>query len=161
MNGHLLLDSWLVDGHVHATMNLRGDRVNGTNILGANARSQHFLISYYEDAQEYERAFAILNRHPEALQELRAMDGGRNWMLPATVDYFTTIDLSRKLASLSHPAMRDMLEQNRRTRQQMYQQHLPPDKFKRLDKEAWTKMALFLAKKMQSDKEIPYPFDAL
>jgi hypothetical protein len=161
MNGHLLQDSWLVDGCVHATMNLRGDRVNGTNILGANARGQHFLISYYEDAQEYERAFALLNRYPEALRELRAMEGGRNWMLPATVDYFTTLDLSRKLALLTHPAMRDMLEQNRRTRQDMYSRHLPPDKFKRLDKEAWTKMSLFLAAKAGAENVIEYPFDFL
>jgi hypothetical protein len=142
-------------------MNLRGDRVNGTNILGANSRSQHFLISYYEDAQEYEHAFVILNRHPEALQELRAMEGGRNWMMPATVDYFTTLDLSRKLAAITHPAMRAMVEQNRRTRQEMYQKHLPPEKFKQLDKDAWTKMSVFLATKMHADKVIEYPFNSL
>ena len=48
---HVVNDSWFVDGVSNITHNLRGDRVNGQNLIGPRVRCRNFLISYYEDAQ--------------------------------------------------------------------------------------------------------------
>jgi hypothetical protein len=121
-------------------------------------RCQHFLISYYEDAEEYERAFVLLNKHPEMFEELQQLEPVRNVMVCSMVDYFTTLDLSRKFSLIQHPAMVEMLKANRKTRRDMYERHLPLEKFAELDKACWNKMSLHLAKLTNSKHVIQYPY---
>ncbi len=137
-------------------MNLRGDRVNGIGILGVNARTQHFLISFYEDAQEYERAFVLFTTDPECFDEFKLLEPHRNTMMCSTVDYFTTLELSRKFQLMKHPKMVEMLENNRRTRLNMYNKFYPIDSFRATDKSYWERLSKHFAKK--SGKQINYPW---
>ena len=57
LEGHVVSNSFFVDDTPAITHNLRGDRVNGDNLIGSRVRAKNFLISYFEDAQV--RAYII------------------------------------------------------------------------------------------------------
>lgn len=138
---HVCNDAYFVNNRPNITHNLHGDRVRGTLILGPHAQCRNFLISYYEDAQEYERTIVELNDHPEAFEELLSLEPSRFVCDVSMVDYMTTIVLSDKLARLSHPAVRKVMEENQERRRAMYETYLPEEKFKALDKAYWDCLA--------------------
>lgn len=157
LHGHCVQDSWFVDGKANITHNLRGDRVNGTGMLGATVRHQNFLISYYEDAQEYERCIIRLNENPDTFAELKAMDPVKNVMDVKAVDYFTTLDLSEKLSKLSDPEIQRILAENRARRKMFYDTLLTEEMFLEADYKAWMKLSQNLASRTGQDV-LPYPF---
>ncbi len=157
LHGHCVQDSWFVDGKVNITHNLRGDRVNGTGMLGATVRHQNFLISYYEDAQEYERCIIRLNQNPEAFEELKAMEPIQNVMDVKSVDYFTTLDLSEKLSKLSDPEIQKILAENRARRKMLYDTLLTEEMFLAADFKAWMKLSIAFAQRTGQDV-LQYPF---
>ena len=157
LQGHSVQDSWFVDGNVNVTHNLRGDRVNGTGMLGASVRHNNFLISYYEDAQEYERCIIRLNENPSAFAELKALSPTKNYMDIKSVDYFTTLDLSEKLASLSDPEIQAILGENRAKRRWFYQNLLTEEMFLESDCDAWGRLAREFADRTGKDV-LEYPF---
>ena len=67
MKGHMVQDSYFVDGLSNITHNLRADRVNGEGVIGPKVATSNFLISYYEDAVEYERSIGHLIESPVCL----------------------------------------------------------------------------------------------
>lgn len=157
LRGHTVVDSFFIDGKSNITHNLRGDRVNGENLIGPKVAVSNFLISYYEDAQEYERCIGRLNEAPEAFSEMLQMAPDRNYSLVSGVDYFSTLVLSDKLARCSDAGMQAILEKNRATRRSLYERFLTEEKFFALDKACWTKLAAHFAAKTQKEP-LPYPF---
>jgi hypothetical protein len=159
LEGHFCQDSWFIDGKSYMTHNLRGDRVNGTNLLGSKVKNQqNFLISYFEDAQEYERCICCLNMEPEAFAELQQMEPSNDICENvALVDYFTTITLSNKLANLSSPQIQKILEENRQVRKSLYDRYLTEEKFLEKDKAAWEKLSTAMAQRTGKPM-VAYPF---
>mmetsp|Transcript_20355 Transcript_20355/g.77926 ORF Transcript_20355/g.77926 Transcript_20355/m.77926 type:complete len:540 (+) Transcript_20355:75-1694(+) len=157
MRGHTVVDSFFIDGETHVTHNLRGDRVNGENLIGPNVAVSNFLISYYEDAQEYERCIGRLNEAPAAFEEMLAMAPQKNYGLVSGVDYFSTLVLSDKLARSSDAGMQAILEQNRATRRALYEKFLPEEQFFAVDAACWNKLAAHFAEKT-GKPALPYPF---
>ena len=157
LKGHTVQDSWFVDGYANVTHNLRGDKVNGKGLLGCNVRCQNFLISYYEDAQEYERCIVRLNESRDSLVALQEMEPSRSIGDVSAVDYFTTLELSAKLADHEDGGIQRIMEENRAKRRALYEKLLPHDAFLQHDQQAWDRMARAFATKTGRDM-LPYPF---
>ena len=158
--GHTVTDAWFVDGCRNITHNLRGDRVNGSNIIGPRAElASNFLISYYEDADEYERSLRrICDAPPSVYQEIVDMDPVSSPTDVASVDYFTTLVLSDKLLRSSDPEIIRILENNRTARTALYDLILPGDVFWQRDAAAWNTISTHLAHQTGTPTPIPYPF---
>eukprot|EP01103_Thecamoeba_quadrilineata_P000210 TRINITY_DN10171_c0_g1_i1.p1 TRINITY_DN10171_c0_g1~~TRINITY_DN10171_c0_g1_i1.p1 ORF type:complete len:543 (+),score=25.55 TRINITY_DN10171_c0_g1_i1:50-1678(+) len=155
---HVVQDCYFVDGKPNITHNLRGDKVNGQHIIGPCAQANNFLISYYEDAQEYERCFRRLIECPEAFKSLIDSNPKKQFKIISNVDYFTTLEFSDKLAKSPDPIIQKILANNKATRRSMYNQWLNLSTFTTLDKICWEKMSRYMAS-VTNKPILPYPFD--
>ncbi|KNC49060.1 uncharacterized protein AMSG_05019 [Thecamonas trahens ATCC 50062] len=156
--GHTVTDAWFVDGRVTVTHNLRGDRVNGANVIGPRVDASNFLISYYEDAVEYERTIRSMcdDESREIYHEIACMEPISTPAAVDDVDYFTTLVLSNKLERCSAPRIAAILDDNRDKRVALYDLVLPDWTFWERDAAAWDRMARELAGRVGKDV-IPYP----
>ena len=158
LDGHVVSDSFFVDGTSTITHNLRGDRVNGQNLIGAKVKASNFLISYYEDAQEYERSILRMNEEPKVFEELKNLEPSRNYGVVSSVDYFSTLVLSDKLARLTDPEMVRILEENRNVRADMYENLLSEADFLALDERNWNRLSEHFAA-LTGKAVLKYPFE--
>jgi hypothetical protein len=158
LRDHVLVDSYFIDGCSTMTHNVRGDRINGSKIIGSRARIANFLISYYEDPQEFDRCNFRLNLEPQSFQELTTLPPDKNYSLINQVDYFALLELSAKLTRSNDPEIRQILARNRATRREMYQELLPPSKFLTSDKQNWHKLSSYFAS-ITNIPVLPYPFN--
>jgi len=158
LDGHAVEDSYFVGGAPNMTHNLRADCVNGEGqLIGPRVAASNFLISYYEDAQEYERAIQRLNQHAPAFAEFRALQPASRFERVAQVDYFTTLELSDKLASMQDPGMRRVYAENQATRRALYEKCLPEEAFIEHDMASWDKLARHFAART-GKPVLDYPF---
>ena len=88
------------------------------------------------------------------------MEPKKNVGVVSSVDYFTTLTLSAKLADHPDPILKSILKENRETRRKMYQTILPLDVFLHHDKQSWEKMSNHFAAITGKDP-VPYPFGFL
>eukprot|EP01124_Arcella_intermedia_P013864 TRINITY_DN20251_c0_g1_i2.p1 TRINITY_DN20251_c0_g1~~TRINITY_DN20251_c0_g1_i2.p1 ORF type:complete len:536 (-),score=114.20 TRINITY_DN20251_c0_g1_i2:31-1638(-) len=153
---HIVQDSWFIDGSPNVTHNIRGDRVNGIGLIGATCKYHHFLTSYYEDAQDYERCILHFNTHPKTFEAFKSLSPSHNVMDITMVDYFTALESSYKLASLEDPQIKEILNENKLARKRLYS-ILPEHVFLEKDKRAWDKLSYYLSSKT-GNTFIPYPF---
>ena len=112
------------------------------------------------------------------------MDPVKNVTLVSSVDYFSTLVLSDKLANNSDPVIQSILDENRylslsplfifppfqtkssllcnrETRRMMYQKYLPIETFLQHDKEMWDKLCSCFSKLSGKSSLVPYPFGFL
>ena len=157
LQGHVVRDSFFVDGRCDVTHNLRGDRVNGRSLIGPLVKASNFLISYYEDAQEYERAIIRFNEDESSFEEFSAMHPDRNFGFVHQVDYFTTLELSDKLAQMQDSKMRQILRENRHRRASMYKNMLPEDAYLARDAYNWETLSRYFAA-ITNKPVLKYPF---
>ena len=61
-----------------------------------------------------------MNENVAVFHELQELEPVDSWGVVSAVDYFSTLELSRKLTELQDPQVASMLTENRRTRQAMY-----------------------------------------
>ncbi|KAJ9457527.1 hypothetical protein DIPPA_15813 [Diplonema papillatum] len=145
LQDHVCNDAYFVDNQLNITHNCRGDRVNGTLIFGPSAQCRNFLISYYEDAQDYERPIVRMNQlvaDPAALyQQMIRMEPRRCVCDISMVDYLTTIFLSDKIARLPEPSVQDCLRENLERRRDMYAKHLDDATYRELDGRYWRRLS--------------------
>jgi hypothetical protein len=144
-------------------------------------QASNFLISYYEDAQEYERCIQRLNQDGDGADgggggggggdgggggggggaavfaEFQATEPVGNYSRVCKVDYFTTLQLSDKLAGLSDPGMQRIFAGNRATRRALYERCLPESAFVAHDKANWLKLARHFAART-GKPVLDYPF---
>ena len=157
---HTMRDSYFVSGKASMTHNVRGDRINGQKLIGSDVSIYNFLISYYEDPQEFDRCNIILNEYPEAFNELlEQIPPTKNFCLIKHVDYFTLLELSAKLSKCKHSQIQQVLKFNRKTRKEMYMKLLPPTKFFSLDKANWDKLSAHFAS-ITGQPILQYPFSS-
>eukprot|EP00658_Telonema_sp_P-2_P025334 TRINITY_DN20200_c0_g1_i1.p1 TRINITY_DN20200_c0_g1~~TRINITY_DN20200_c0_g1_i1.p1 ORF type:complete len:569 (+),score=121.87 TRINITY_DN20200_c0_g1_i1:196-1902(+) len=158
LEGHVVKDSYFIDGEATMTHNLRADCVNGQHLIGPHVECSNFLISYYEDAQEYERCIQRLNREPAVYQAFKSFKPANNYAMISAVDYFTTLALSEKLATFGDPGIDEIFERNRINRRSLYDKCLPEEAFLAHDRANWLKLAGYFAS-LAGKPVLPYPFD--
>lgn len=162
LEDHVINDAYFVDNYVNVTHNARGDRINGTIIFGPHVQCRNFLISYYEDSQDYERPIVRLNEKPEIYQEMLQMEPQRLVCDISMVDYLTTIFLSDKLSRLSDEKMRSILSENLERRNKMYEKFLPDEVYRKADEEYWNKLSSHFHKLSKEQKPfLAYPFQTI
>ena len=110
--------------------------------------------------QEYERTFIRLRESPEAFAKLSGMHPNNNFGVVSGVDYFSTLELSDKLAQLDDEEVQTILEDNRRTRLGMYDRLLPAAAFNKLDSSNWNRLSKHFAEKTGKPM-LEYPFSDL